>query len=92
MDTAIFLNQMSALFCVRQNIWLSFHVFLYACPTVISSIFGKSFHFPFPYFVLFILRYFPFHMVHLEIYSFEEVLIKNLKKKERVWHLPDPCL
>ena len=31
--------------------------------TMISSIFGKSFHFPFPYFVLFIFRYFPFHVV-----------------------------
>ena len=29
-----------------------------ACPTVISSICGKSFHFPFPYFVIFVLRYF----------------------------------
>ena len=30
----------------------SFRVFPCACPTVISSISGKSFHFPFPYFVL----------------------------------------
>jgi hypothetical protein len=29
----------------------SFHVFSCACPTVISSISGKSFHFPFPYFI-----------------------------------------
>ena len=28
-----------------------------------SSIFGKNFHIPFPYFVLFVLRYFPFHVV-----------------------------
>ena len=35
--------------------WLSFHVFTCICPTVITSIFGKSFEFPFPYFVLFIL-------------------------------------
>jgi len=27
-----------------------FRVFSCACPTVIYSIFGKSFHFPFPYF------------------------------------------
>ena len=27
-----------------------------------SSIFGKSSHFPFPYFVLLVLRYFPFHV------------------------------
>ena len=32
-------------------------------PFVISSIPGKSFHFPFPYFVIFVLRYFPFHVV-----------------------------
>ena len=31
---------------------LIFRVFVCACPTVTSSIFGKSFHFPFPYFVL----------------------------------------
>ena len=30
----------------------SFCVFAFACPTVISSIFGKSFHFPFPCFVI----------------------------------------
>ena len=35
-----------------QIFWFSFHVFLCACPMVISSIFGKSFHFPFPYFGL----------------------------------------
>ena len=34
-----------------------------AHPTVISSISGKSFHFPFPYFVMFVLRYFPFHVI-----------------------------
>ena len=42
-----------------------FHKFSCAGPTVISSIFGKNFHFPFPYFVLFVLRHFPFHMVHI---------------------------
>ena len=31
--------------------WLSFCVFMCAFPPVISSIFGKSFPFPFPYFV-----------------------------------------
>ena len=38
-----------------------FHVCVCVCmclSTVISSIFGKSSHFPFPYFVLFVLRYF----------------------------------
>ena len=35
---------------VRWNISIKFPC---ACPTVITSIFGKRFHFPFPYFVLF---------------------------------------
>jgi hypothetical protein len=35
--------------------------------TVISSIIGKSFHFPFPYFVLFVLRYFPFQVVNISL-------------------------
>ena len=42
---------------------LSFRVFACAFPMEISSIFGKSFPSPFPYFVLFVLRYFPFHVV-----------------------------
>jgi len=47
---------------VRQNILILLScVFLYLS-TVISSIFGKSFHFPFPYFVLFVLWYFPLHV------------------------------
>jgi hypothetical protein len=33
-----------------------FHVFLSACPTVTTSISGKSFHFPFPYFVPFCIN------------------------------------
>ena len=41
----------------------SFRVFSFAYPTVISSISGKSFHFPFPYFVIFVLRYFLFHVL-----------------------------
>ena len=45
--------------------WLSFHVFTCAFPTVVSAIFGKSFPFPFLYFVLFILRYFPFHVFYI---------------------------
>ena len=36
---------------------LSFHVFTCACPMVISSIFGKNFHFPFPYFVKILIHY-----------------------------------
>ena len=41
---------------------LSFRVFACAFPPEISSIFGNSFPFPFPYFVLFVLWYFPFHV------------------------------
>jgi hypothetical protein len=36
--------------------------------TVNSSIFGKSSHFSFPYFVLFVLQYFPFHVVYIHTY------------------------
>ena len=58
------LNQ-SILTAVPVEIFrLSFCVFACACPTVISSMFGKSFHFPFPYFVLFVLWYFNFHVVY----------------------------
>ena len=43
-------------------------VCLFVClSTVISSIFGKSSHFPVPYFVLFILRYFPFHVARINL-------------------------
>ena len=31
---------------------LSFRVFMHVCIAVITSIFGKGFHFPFPYFML----------------------------------------
>ena len=37
--------------------------------TLISSIFGKSSHFPFPYFVFFVLRCFPIQMVCFHIIS-----------------------
>ena len=38
--------------CDRQNISIKFPcVFVFAFPTVISSIFAKSFPFPFPYFL-----------------------------------------
>jgi hypothetical protein len=43
---------------------LSFRVFACAFPMVISSIFVKSFPFPYPHFVLFVLRYFHFHVVY----------------------------
>ena len=48
----------------------SFHLFVCDCPSVISSIPGKSFHFPFPLFVIFVLRYFPFHVVYIYIYIY----------------------
>ena len=59
---------------------LSFGAFLCACPTVISSIFGKSFHFPFPYFVIFVLWYFPFHVVWNGFtfsYTYSKLLVQN---------------
>ena len=61
----------------------SFRVSSCACPTVISSIFGKSFHFPLPYFVIFILRYFPFHVVHYQLINLATLLntIQDLKNK-----------
>ena len=40
--------------------WLSFHVLVLRW---YLQFFGKSFHFPFPYFVFFVLWYFPFHVV-----------------------------
>ena len=43
-----------------------FCVFVCACHFVISSIPGKSFHFPFLLFVIFVLQYFPFHVVCLK--------------------------
>ena len=48
-------------------------------PAVISSIFGKSYHFPFPYFALFILQYFPFHVVYNGpfIHNFSDTLASS---------------
>ena len=43
----------------------SFRVFACAFATVIFSIFGKSFPFSFPYIVVFVLQYFPFHVFFL---------------------------
>ena len=48
-NTAVFLNQKRANVCEHT--------------TKMASLFGKSFHFPFPCFVLFVLRYFHFHVV-----------------------------
>ena len=58
---------------------LRWHVFV-CLSTMISSIFGKSFHFSFPYFVLFVLRYFPFHVVsYLFLYFLNIRTFKNYR-------------
>ena len=54
--------------------------FLCVYSSVISSISGKSFHFPFPYFVIFILRYFPFHVVFIYNYVFPRYLFCSINK------------
>ena len=54
--------------CDCQNLKISFRVFVCAFPSEIYSIFGKSFPFPFPYFVLFILGTFLSHGLKLCIY------------------------
>ena len=69
-DGIVVCSQTFALFWLRKTtvpvkIFQFFHVFTCACTTVISSIFGKSFHFPFLYFVLFVIRYFLFHVVKI---------------------------
>ena len=51
--------------------WYSFRVF----SSVISSISGKSFHFPFPYFVIFVLRYFPFHVVIICLFKQRNIML-----------------
>ena len=45
---------------------LSFHVFSCASPMVISSIFGKCFHFPFSYFVYMNYEYFTIFTVEVK--------------------------
>ena len=60
---------------VRQNISFKFPC---ACPTMISSIFGKSFHFPFPYFCV----------IHISVLSFPHGLFpvfSTYKASHRVW-------
>ena len=73
-----------------QNISIKFPC---ACPPVISSIFGKSFHFPFPYFVLFILRHFPLHVLWSECnYLYFQVKHKRLHKPQNQWeHTCNHC-
>ena len=46
---------------------ISFRVFVCSFPPGISSIFGKSFPFPFPHFVLSILWYFHFHVINNQV-------------------------
>ena len=48
---------------VSQNISIQFPC---VYPSVISSISGKSFHFPFPYFVFYVLRYIIAHIENME--------------------------
>ena len=60
--------------CDHQNILIKFPC---AFPIVISSICGKSFPFSFPYFVLFLLRYFPFNVVSFQVfilYKYQNIL------------------
>ena len=69
-------SQTFALFWLRKTavpvkiFWYSFRVFLCACPTVISSNSGKSFHFPFPYFVI--------HKMSWSKLKMDEALPKNI--------------
>ena len=53
---------------------LSFRAYACVFPLEISSICGKSFPFPFSYFVLFILRYFLFNVVYKCSMLFLELL------------------
>ena len=43
--------------------------FMFICAFSSGDLFIKSFHFPFPYFVIFVLWYFPFHVVHLNFFG-----------------------
>ena len=82
--TVVFASFVSALSVVsaltyRINNVCIFNVipfmFVCACPSVISSIFGKSFRFSFPYFVIFVLRYFPFHLARINLAMLEKFAI-----------------
>ena len=77
-----------------QNISLKFPC---ACPTVISSIFGKSFHFPFPYFVEFSYKFiflisihvFPYRifLLSFSVFSCPELFKNKLTNRESVDNL-----
>jgi hypothetical protein len=49
--------------CVHQNILILLPCVFVCLSTAISSIFGKSFHFPFPYFEFYIL------VLHMSAYA-----------------------
>ena len=75
----------------ERSLWPSKYfeyVFVYAFPPEVSSIFGKSFIFPFPYYVLFLLRYFTFHVVQFNN-ELELTWYVNFKRKmltsTRIW-------
>ena len=57
----VYLHVFSFLLC--QFLYVLSCPWIYPFSNSIKKISGKSFHFPFPYFVIFVLRYFPFHMV-----------------------------
>ena len=57
----------------RRPCLLKYFKFPCACPTVISSIFGKNFHFPFPYFFV--------HIMCVSHYEFEVPPENSLIKK-----------
>ena len=62
---------------------IRFHVFVYAFPPEISSIFSKFFPFPLPYFVLSILQYFSFHIITwLKLYTREQGLLRLRKGQQ----------
>ena len=66
MATFVMCSQTFALFWLRKmGVPVKIFRYSFRVPVLqwISSIFGKSFHFPFSYFVIFVLRYFPFLVV-----------------------------
>ena len=67
---------------------IRFHVFVCAFFLEISSIFSKSFHFPFPYFVFSVLRCFPFHT---DCYKFHLWSSKLPVAKNQQWKLVLSC-
>ena len=62
----------------------SFCVFACAFPLGISSIFRKNFRFPFPYFMLLVLRYFPLNVVYSIIIMIVFIVIKACKLASQI--------